>query len=421
MRLDGLSEEIINTLSKMAALRVAARASAFAFKGKDVGIREIGADLRVGTVLEGSVRKAGDRLRITAQLIRVADGFHLWFAIQANIARSIGKALQVQLASEPERAPVTPPTQNLRAYELYLQGRRSLNLRTEDGLRSAIGMFTEAIRLEPEYAQAHAGLADSYTLLWHYRYDSSVETRAAAKATARRALAIDPNLAETHASLGKVLQLEGSWRRSHQELQRAIELNPSYPSAHHWLSDLLLVLGRIDEAQAEIERAVDLDPLSPIINRIAGSLAYLAGDYDTAMGYFWKSLDLNPQEPGAPLLLARLYLAKGMEAETAEIYLLLQPPLARPFMRIAFRFFGLRRLFAMRSAVATLVTGDPCPGPFSTTAVAWAYFGEPERMFTCLERADPFDFGMVKEHPDIVPYHADPRFVAILHRSGLDP
>jgi TolB-like protein len=201
---DGMAEELINTLSKIEDLRVVARTSAFAFKGKDVGIREIGDRLNVGAVVEGSVRRAGDRLRITAQLVQVADGFHLWsetydrrledvFAIQDEIAVAVAQALKARLVDTPS---FNPPTQDLRAYELYLTGRHFWNLRTEAGMRRAIEYYEEALALDPRYAPALSGLADAYAQLWNYQFDERPEIVSRARKAATEALRLDPSLGE---------------------------------------------------------------------------------------------------------------------------------------------------------------------------------------------------------------------------------
>ena len=278
---DGMTEEIITALSKVEGLRVAARTSAFAFKGKRESVSEIGRQLRVGTVLEGSVRRAGDRLRVTAQLINVKDGYHLWadaydrdlrdvFAVQAEIAQAIAGALKVKLSGEAATM-VARPTMDLTAYDLYLKGRHALNQRYGASLLQAVDYFEQAIARDPRFAQAYAGLADAYVLLPGYSVTNSSEAWPKGRAAAERALALDSTLAEAHTTLayGRFL-FDGDWRAAEQGFRRAIALNPGYATAHHWYGDYLGGRGNLEGYLQELRRAQALDPLSRQIGMRSG-------------------------------------------------------------------------------------------------------------------------------------------------------
>ncbi len=328
---DGMTEEILNALSKVEGLRVASRTSAFVFKQDQTDIRTIGERLNVGAVLEGSVRKSGARLRITAQLINVADGFHLWsetyernvedvFAIQDEISRMIVNKLRVKLIGEPDRPLVKPTTENLEAYNLFLKGRYHWNKWTKEGLEKAIEHFTKAIEIDPGFAQAYSGLADSYTIFGTQDIVPPKEAFPKAEAAARKALQLDNKLAEAHTSMGLVkLFYDWDWSAAEREFKRATDLNPGYASAHHAYAVYLTAMGRFDEAIAEIKRAQELDPLSIPISAFVGWVYLHARQYDLAMEEYRKTLELDPNFPGPHFLMGENYLAQSMfeEAFTA--------------------------------------------------------------------------------------------------------
>src|SRR5499427_1224386 len=274
---DGMTEELINALANVDGLRVASRTSAFAFKGKDVDIRQLGEKLNVGAVIEGSVRRDGDRLRITAQLINVADDYHVWsktyerelknvFEVEEELARSIAQALKAKLV-QTEAAPlVKPTTSNLAAYDLYLKGRFLWNKRTGEALTKAIAYFQQAIEQDPNYALAYVGLADATALLPEYGSTSVTEALPKAKQAALKALELDATLAEAHEVLGLINYYNYEWSAAENEYRRAIELKPEYPTAHHRYALLMRATGRVEEGLAAAELARQLDPTSLIIN-----------------------------------------------------------------------------------------------------------------------------------------------------------
>jgi serine/threonine protein kinase/tetratricopeptide (TPR) repeat protein len=316
---DGMAEEIIDALTHVEGLRVVARTSAFSFKGKHEDIREIGKKLSVGSLLEGSVRKVGKRVRISAQLINVADGYHLWsekfdrdladvFAIQDEISLAIVDKLKVKLLGDEKAKMLKRYTQSLEAYDLYLKGRYYWNRRTPEALRKAMGHFEQVIGKDPDYALAYAGLADCYSMLAQVRALPPKEAFPKAKALASKALELDEALAEAHTSLAFVLScFDWDWAGAEREFRRAIELNPNYATAHQWFAVGLLVnLRRTSEATEEIHKALELDPLSLIINTAAGNVYLYAGREDKALEQAEKVLDMDSTFGFAHLILTEV-------------------------------------------------------------------------------------------------------------------
>jgi TolB-like protein/Tfp pilus assembly protein PilF len=324
---DGMTEELINALAKVEGLRVPARTSAFAFKGKQADIRRIGKELGVATVLEGSVRKAGNRLKITAQLVNVADGYHLWsetyereledvFAVQEEISRAIVDALEIKLGGAGDTPLVKRPTAETEAYNLYLKGRYFWNTRTEEGLRKGIEYFRQAIERDTNYALAYAGLADSYVSMAGRSYLPPKEAYPKAKAAARKALEIDDTLAEAHTSLAMISSTyDWDWGAAERGFKRAIELDPSYAPAHQGYGGYLAAWGRPKEGIAELRRALELDRLSLNINTGLGVHLYHAGQYDQAIQQARRALELDPNFASGHVLLGRAYLEKSMNRE----------------------------------------------------------------------------------------------------------
>jgi len=303
---DGMSEELINVFSRIRDLKVVARTSAFSFKGKNVDVREIGRELGVDKILEGSIRKAGSRLRISAQLINAADGYHLWsarfdrgmadvFAVQDEVTSSIFEKLKIQFLGEEKTELFKRGTEDPEAYNLGLKGRYFLNKRTEEGLLRSISYFERMLERDPAASLGYAGLADAYNSLGYFNFLPAQEALAKARTAAERALALDEELAEAHASLGRAkLFFEWKWEEAEKDLRRAIECNPSCCVAHHTLAFNLSAIGRHAEACVEILQAQALDPLSPTINAAAGWVFYLARDYDRAIEQCEKTCEIDP-------------------------------------------------------------------------------------------------------------------------------
>jgi TolB-like protein/Flp pilus assembly protein TadD len=305
---DGLAEELTDRLAKAPGLRVVARSSAFEFKGRAEDLRTVGRKLNATAVVEGSVRRSGDRLRVAAQLIDVADGLHLWsetyertmsdvFAIQDDIARSIAGALRVELRVGFAGGEGTaPPTSNIQAYELYLKGRRHFNQDALAGLELAADKFEQAIAADPKFALAHAQLAVDYGLLGYYRLREANEIWPKAKAAAERAIALDSRLAAGHSALGFELGMyEWKWAEAERELRLGVQRDPESADARVVLAVACLVpAGRLREASAELARALELDPESYLAN-VGAAYAFLAaGRYGEAIERYRRAVEINP-------------------------------------------------------------------------------------------------------------------------------
>jgi TolB-like protein/Flp pilus assembly protein TadD len=317
---EGMAEEIINALAQLDDLRVAARTSAFSFKGKNMDIREIGRKLNVDKVVEGSVRKSGTRLRITIQLINVEDGYHIWssqfnremqdiFAIQDEIALIIVDRLKVKLLITEKEKILKRFTGDPEAYDLFLKGRYHWYRRYEGGFLKGIGFFQQAIEKDPLYALAYIGIADSYSLMGLYSYISPAEAYSKAKAAVKKALEIDPELAEAHASLGWIKMFyDWDWKGAESEFLQAIRLYPDYAPAHIWYGMLLTIKGRFDESLREIKKAQELEPLESLYNTMVGWSYYMARRFDDSIEILKKVIDTDPNFTMAYWYLAGSYL-----------------------------------------------------------------------------------------------------------------
>src|SRR5881628_3201262 len=324
---DGISEELINALSKLPQLQVVARPSSFAFKGKNEDVRQIGQALQVATVLGGSVRRAANRLRVTAQLTDARNGYNLWsetydremgdvFAVEDEISHAIMRALQVHLASGDSLKLLRRPTRDVEPYELYLKGRYFYNKGGFGPVQQALAYFQQALAHDSNYALAYGGIADAYQRLTASTYLRPREGMPKARAAVLKALALDPTLADAHASLGDQLCVY-DWDASaaERELRRAIELNPSVANAHYFYANCLAAHGRLDEALAEARRAHELDPLNPEVATGLPWALYVARRYDEAIAVQQKALDLEPGSAHAHMLLALPLAGKGSYAE----------------------------------------------------------------------------------------------------------
>lgn len=324
---DGMTDELIAVLSKIRGLRVVARTSAMRFKGEKATANRIGQELKVGSLVEGSVRKSKNRVRITVQLVDTKSEEDLWtetydrdlqdiFSVQSDIAHQVAKALELQLGVRESSAITRQQTQNPEAYSLYLKGRNRWNARSENEINRAIKYFEEAIGRDPQYALAYAGLADCYSILGYYGFRRAAVVYPRAKELAEKALSLNDTLAEPHASLGQALmQYYFDWKRSGSELDRALELNPSYATAHFWRATHYMALGRVGESLAQVRKAVELDPLSMIILTDAARDLYLARRYDESIDRYWKSLEVDPNFAIAHKGLAEVYSQIGKHEE----------------------------------------------------------------------------------------------------------
>ena len=320
---DGLSEELLNALTKIEELKVAARASAFSFKGKSVAIAEIARKLGVNTILEGSVRKSAGRVRISVQLVNASDGYHIWserydremadiFDIQDEITLAVVDALKLKLFGVAKSDVLKKGTASTEAHELYLRGRFFWNRRSVDDFGKATDQFRKAIEADPGYALAYSGLADCLIFLGYYEVCQPAKAAPGARAAVNKALAVDSRIAESQASMALyMMYYEFDWKGGEERLLRAIELNPNLPTARYWYCSLLNALGRFDESYQQGCIALELDPLNPIVSgSIARGFCH-AGRFDDAIQLSVKALDLAPDFFFTHLVLGLAYLGKN--------------------------------------------------------------------------------------------------------------
>jgi len=324
---DGITEEIISSVSQVKGLRVIARTSVMRYKGTSKAIADIGRELNVGSILEGSVRKAGDKIRISVQFIETSDEEPHWsqvydrqisdvFAIQSEIAQKVAEALREHVLGGVPKHEDIRATSSTEAYINYLRGRQFWNKRTDKELKKAIGFFEKALKSDENFAQAYTGLADSYAALALLEFMAPNEAYPKAREAVGKALALDANLAAAHTSLGLIrFQYDWDWLGAEQELRKALDINPSYAPAHHFYADYLKAMGRFDEAILEIEKARELDPLSLAINTGVGHVLYLSRQYDKAIEEYKRAIELDPSFMATHIWFGRPYLEKGMFAE----------------------------------------------------------------------------------------------------------
>jgi TolB-like protein/Tfp pilus assembly protein PilF len=316
---EGVQDEILTRLAKVADLKVISRTSTQHFKSTPENLPEIAKQLGVAHILEGSVQKAADQVRVNVQLINAVTDAHLWadtydrkltdiFAVETDIAKTVADTLQAKLSGSEKSSMAKTPTVNPEAYELYLKGRFFWNKRTGDDLRKSIEYLKQAIAKDPGYALAYAALADSYGLLRFYGGASPAESVVPAETAAKKALELDDSLAEAHASLGLIATEELDLNRGVKEQERAIQLNPNYATAHHWLGLAFATLRQPDRSIAELKRALELDPLSMIINADLSIIYLYAGRYDAAEAQARKTLEIDPRS-----FVAHYYLGAALQ------------------------------------------------------------------------------------------------------------
>lgn len=435
---EGLAEEIITDLAKIRDLEVAAKSSAFSAKFKNMDVREIGRQLGVATVLEGSVRKGDNRLRVTAQLINVATGYHFWsekyertfedvFAIQDEITLAIVDRLKVKLLGDEKAALLKRHTDNPEAYNLYLMGRYFWNKRTAEGMKRGLECFAQAIQKDPTYARAYTGIADCYGVFAYY-YMPPRPTLLKAKEAAAKALELDDTLAEAHTSLAFVKhKLERDWAGAEREFRRAIELDPEYIWAHHWYAMFLAAMGRHQESIVAIKRALDVDPTSAQLNMVHGMMFYLARFYDRAVEELGKALEMEPQHALATFYLGLAHLESGRYEEA----LTLVARSAELTGNAPFFIQGIGYVHASagRKELAQGVlarVGEMMSKVYvSPVFMALIHFrlGEHDRGFEWLDKA--FADGdhwleFIKVFPGFDGVRTDPRYSALLQKLGLE-
>ena len=327
---DGITETAINSLSQLPHMKVLARGTVFTYKGKQIDPLKVGEELDVDAVVMGTIQQQGQTLTIQASLVNARDGVQLWgerynrpfadlMAIQTEMSKEITRRLRLTLTGQQKEQLNKTYTRNMEAYQLYLKGRYYLNMRTREGFEKAIDSFEQAIRMDPKFAQAYAGLSDSYSLLSNWGFLPSTEGYPKAKAASLEALQLDDSLAEAFTSLASIQSsYEWNWEEAEKNFKRAIVLNPNYVNAHHWYSFSLSLTGRHQEALAEMKEAVQLDPLSLILNANLGYTLYVGRKYDEAIEQLKNTIDLDPNFAITYQYLGYAYEMKGNYARSIE-------------------------------------------------------------------------------------------------------
>jgi TolB-like protein/DNA-binding winged helix-turn-helix (wHTH) protein/Tfp pilus assembly protein PilF len=435
---DGMTDELITDLAQIRALRVISRTSVVMFKRTHKTLPQIARDLNVDAVVEGSVVRSGNRVRITAQLIRASTDEHLWaqsyegdtsdsLALQNKVARAIAEQIRIELSPQEQDELATSRTIDPKAYEDYLRGRFFWNQRTAGGLEQAVEYFNQAIARDPNYARAYSGLADTYALLgdWQYAAMTTREALPKAKAAATKALELDHTLSEAHTSLAFTLDgFDWDLQGAGQEFRRAIDMNPGYATAHHWYGWHLALFARYDEAIAEMRRAQSLDPLSSIINADLAELLVIAHRDDESIQQSLKSIEMNPDFAMAHNQLGQAYLAKHM------------PDKAITELKKAIDLSGGSPTCTANLARAYAASGDrnkateliaelqkrsrPGFSHAAEIAVIYASLGDKDQAIHWLEIGanEKFNPGVLIR-PGFDPLRSDPRFQDMLRRVGL--
>ena len=435
---DGITDELINALAKVEGLRVASRTSVFALKGKPQDVRAIGALLGAAWVLEGTLRRAGERLRITAQLSSTEDGQLLWserydrtladvFAIQEEIARTIVDTLRVTSFADFAAPSPKRYTESIAAYGLYLRGRFAWNTRTQEGITEAIRYFEQAIAEDPRYAPAYTGLADSYALQLDYRSVPVAEGFALAKQYARKALELDETVAEAHASLAWSLFIyDWDWEAAGQEFRRAVELDPRYATAHQWYAFWFAALGRLEEALVEAHTALELDPASVSIRRTVGWLCYYARRYDQARYHLARAIAMNPTAAETYRILGLVFAYQGDWAEAERVLREgMTLPGAATYTTAALGYV-LARTGKRAEAEGLLANLEAQRRVDYVSPVAFAtlYIGldDPQHALDWMERALEERRGWLaylRVNPLLDPLRGEPRFQALIEKMRL--
>jgi TolB-like protein/DNA-binding winged helix-turn-helix (wHTH) protein/Flp pilus assembly protein TadD len=435
---DGMTDELITDLAQISALRVISRTSVMAYKGARKPLPQIARELNVDAVVEGSVLRSGEQVRITAQLIEASSDKHLWshsyegelretLALQSRVASAIADQIRINLTPQEQAALKNVKIVNPEAYESYLKGRYFWNKRTADGLKAALAYFKQAIEEDPKYAQPYSGSADTYALLgdWQYAVMTPKEAFPEAKAAALKALELDSTLGEAHNSLAFALDgFDWDFDAADKEFRRAIELNPGYATAHHWYAWHLSLLGRFDEAIAEMKKAQNLDPLSLIINADLAELLGLAHSYDDSIRQSLKTIEIDPNFALAHNQLAQAYLQKHMYVEAVAelqkaVTLSGDSPtcianLARAYVASGKRSEAIKLLGDLKKRSSTGYSNA------SEIAMIYASLGDTDQAMNWLEKGfeERFNPGVLLR-PGFDPLRSDPRFKNLVRRIGL--
>jgi TolB-like protein/Tfp pilus assembly protein PilF len=435
---DGMTDQLISDLGQISALRVISRTSVMTYKHARKPLPQIAGELNVDAVVEGTVLRSGDQVRITAQLIEAATDKHLWsqsyegelrdtLALQSKVAGGIANQIRINLNPQEQAALKTVKVVNPQAYESYLKGRYFWNKRTGDALKVALAYFNEAIDEDPNYAQAYSGLADTYALLgdWQYAVMSTKEALPKAKAAAIKALELDSLLSEAHTSLGYSLRaFDWDFDSAGKEFQRAIELNPGYATAHHWNAMNLGLLDRPKEALVEMRKAENLDPLSLIINADLAEFLLLTHSYDESLEQSRKTIEMDASFALGHKQLGDAYLLKQMDKEAvAELQKAVRlsrgspiciADLARAYVASGKINEAAKLLSDLEKGSNTSFTNAP------QIAMIYASMGDSDQAMYWLERAYKERFNpSVLLRSGFDPLRSDPRFEDLMRRIGL--
>jgi DNA-binding winged helix-turn-helix (wHTH) protein/TolB-like protein/Tfp pilus assembly protein PilF len=432
----GMVDVLITKLSNIRQLKVRSISTVRKYTDLQQDPVAAGRELQVEAVLDGSIQRVGDRVRVTVRLLNVQDGTSLWadkfdepftniFALQDSISERVVAALPLNLSGEEKARLSRHDTENTEAYQLYLKGRYFWNKQTEEGFRKGIDYFDQAIGNDPNYALAYAGLSDCYALLSDFGFVSPIEGFPKAKVAATRALAIDEQLAEAHTSLGHVKRdYDWDWPGAEQEFKRAIELNPNYPSAHQWYAVYLSSLGRHQEAIAEIKRALDLDPLSLPVNTVTARVLYLARQYDEAIEQSRKTIEMDPRFAAAYQNLGRSYEQKRMYAEAVATFQELNkavPGRGLAFLARADALAG-KTDEAQKILAQLKELSERRYVSSYHVAMIYAGLGDKEQALVWLEKAYQqrvHNMVFLKVEPELDGLRSDPRFADLVRRVGL--
>jgi TolB-like protein/Tfp pilus assembly protein PilF len=435
---DGMTDELISDLGQIRALRVISRTSVMVYKHAHKPLPQIARELNVDAVVEGTVLRSGDQVRITAQLIEASTDKHLWsqsyegelrdtLALQNQVARAIADQIRINLNPQEQAALKSVKVVNSQAYESYLKGRYFWNKRTADSLKVALAYFNQATDEDPKYAQAYSGLADTYALLgdWQYAVMTPREALPKAKAAAIRALELDNALGEAHNSLAFCLDgFDWDFDSAGKEFRRAIELNPGYATAHHWYAWHLSLLGRYDEAIAEMTKALNLDPLSLIINADLAELLVLAHSYDESISQSRRTLELDPDFALAHNQLGQAYLQKHLnDAAIAELQKAVQLSGSSPtsMANLARAYAAAGNRSEAQELLSDLKKRSSASSSYAAEiSVIYAALGDGDQAMNWLERGyeERFNPGVLLR-PGFDPLRSDPRFKDLLRRIGF--
>ncbi len=438
---DGMTEELIATLGKLSALHVISRTSVMRYKKTDKPLPQIAKELNVDAVVEGSVLRAGDRVRITAQLIEASTDQHLWaetydrdlrdvLSLQSDVARAIAEEIKVKVTPGEQARLASGRRVNPEAHEAYLKGRFYWNKRTPEGLTKSLDYFQQAIEKDPNYAAAYAGLADSYGMLADNGFSPPEECYPKARAAALKALEMDDTLAEAHTSLAQILEsYDWDWSGSTKEIRRAIELNPGYANAHHLYALFLSGFGRPVEAIAEIKKARELDPLSIRINANVGLVFYMGREYDQALEELRKALELDPNDVASHVYLGLVYSHKGMHEEAitacrrARDLSVGKDQTSNLVLAYVYAVAG-RRGEALRILDEIKKSSERSYVPPVAVAMTYVGLGDKQEALAWLEKAfaeHATALDTLKVDPNFDPLRSDPRFQDLLRRMNFPP